>query len=132
MPLLTLLGQKAVGVTIGGTSQVGAYSSTGGITLERTIGGTSQIAAFSSTGGITLERALGGTSQLGVITSSGGIQVGDAVPVEVTPTAREGGGMGGYQRIRNRKKLRAILEDDEEVMLMTSKALTEMLSKLLH
>ena len=58
----------------------------------------------------------------------------DAAVTPETPAAvgREGGGMGGYQRIRNRKKLRAILEDDEEVMLMASKALSEMLSKLIH
>ena len=67
------------GVTIGGTSQLGVFDATGGITLERTLGGTSQLLTFDSTGGITLERTLGATSQLNPFTSSGGIQVGDVV-----------------------------------------------------
>ena len=71
--------QAESAVNVGGTSQLGALSSTGGITIERTLGGTSQLGAISSTGALTLERTLGGTSQLGAITSSGGIQVGEVV-----------------------------------------------------
>jgi hypothetical protein len=66
-------------VQIGGTAQLEAFTSTGGITLERAIGGTSQLEAFTSTGGITLERVIGGTAQLEAFTSSGVIQVGDVV-----------------------------------------------------
>jgi hypothetical protein len=69
-------------VELGGTSQLEAFTSSGGITLERVIGGTSQLEAFTSTGGITLERTIGGTSQLAAFTSSGVITVGDAVAEE--------------------------------------------------
>ena len=73
-------------VEIGGTSQLEAFASSGGITLERVIGGTSQLLAFDATGGITLERTLGGTSQLLAFSSTGGIQVGDVVVAdEATP-----------------------------------------------
>ena len=71
-------------VTIGGTSQIEAVTSTGGITLERMLGGTSQIGPITSTGTITLERVLGGTSQIGSITSTGTITLeralGGALP----------------------------------------------------
>jgi len=91
------------GVTIGGTSQLGAFDSTGGITLERTIGGTAQLLAFDATGGITLERTLGGTSQLAAFTSSGFIQVGDVVAVEEANT-------GGWAFRREQERYR---QEDE-------------------
>jgi hypothetical protein len=67
--------------TIGGTSQLGAITSTGGITVQNieTIGGTAQIDALSSTGGLNLGWQIGGTSQLAAFTSSGFIQVGDVI-----------------------------------------------------
>ena len=80
--------------TIGGTSQLGAITSTGGITVQNieTIGGTAQIDALSSTGGLNLGWQIGGTSQLAAFTSTGGIQVGEVVaPV---------GGAGARRRRR--------------------------------
>ena len=52
--------------------------------------------------------------------------------VELPREGRDGGALGGYQRIRNRKKLRAIIKEDEEIMTMASKALSEILAKILH
>jgi len=99
------------GVTIGGTSQLGAFDSTGGITLERTIGGTAQLLAFDATGGITLERTLGGTSQLAAFTSSGFIQVGDVIE----PT----GGQRGPITVgkKKRKTLKTKYTKEEEYYL---------------
>ena len=70
--------------TIGGTSQLEAFSSTGTLTVQNqeTIGGVSQLEAFSSTGQLNLGWQIGGTSQLNPFTSSGGIQVGDLIAVE--------------------------------------------------
>ena len=67
--------------TIGGTSQLEAFSSTGTLTVQNqeTIGGVSQLEAFSSTGQLNLGWQIGGTSQLNPFTSSGFIQVGDVV-----------------------------------------------------
>ena len=96
---------SVVGVTIGGTSQLGVFDATGGITLERTLGGTSQLLTFDSTGGITLERTLGATSQLNPFTSSGGIQVGDVVAVE--EEANSGGSFAFH-----REQLRYKQEDE--------------------
>jgi hypothetical protein len=66
--------------TIGGTSQLDAFSSTGGldVTGTKTIGGVSQLEVLSSTGGIdvTGTQTLGGISQLEALSSSGFIQVG--------------------------------------------------------
>jgi hypothetical protein len=70
--------------TIGGTSQLEAFASSGTLTVQNqeTIGGTSQLEVFNSTGGINLGFSIGGTSQLQAFTSSGFIQVGDAVVVD--------------------------------------------------
>ena len=90
--------------TLGGTSQLENYASSGGITLERVVGATSQIEAYTSSGGITLERVLGGTSQLQAFTSSAVITVGDGVT-----TAK-----GGYvpaKRVKTKLKKR-----DEEIL----------------
>jgi len=61
--------------TIGGTSQLEAFSSTGTLTVQNqeTIGGVSQLEAFSSTGQLNLGWQIGGTSQLNPFTSSGKI-----------------------------------------------------------
>lgn len=48
----------------------------------KTIGGTSQLEAFSSSGGLNLGWQIGGTSQLGLFSSSGFIQAGDVVVTE--------------------------------------------------
>ena len=80
-------------IDIGGTSQLGVFTSSGGITLEQVIGGTSQLGVFTSSGGITLEQVIGGTSQLNAFTSSGGITVGAVVATG--PSTSAGGGRGG-------------------------------------
>ena len=74
---LGFAGSQATGVEVGATSQLGSYSASGAITLERVSGGTSQLGAITATGGITLERAIGATSQLGTYSASGGISVVD-------------------------------------------------------
>jgi hypothetical protein len=65
--------------TIGGTSQLEAFSSTGGldVTGNKTVGGVSQLEAFASTGGldVTGSQTIGGVSQLEAFASSGGIDV---------------------------------------------------------
>ena len=70
----------SAGKTLGGTSQLGVFTSTGGldVTGNVTIGDTSQLGVFTSTGGldVTSNVTLGDTSQLNPFTSSGGIQVG--------------------------------------------------------
>jgi len=64
MPLLTLLGQVqgAATHTIGGTSQLSAFGSSGGLTVltTRTIGGTDQLLAFAASGGIQVGSATKG------------------------------------------------------------------------
>lgn len=112
MPLLLLLGQAAGENTLGGTSQLGGYSSTGGVTIERVLGGTSQVAAYDSSGGITLERSLGGTSQLEAYASTGGITIGDA-----TETVTRGGyAPPEYKRYPLKKKDEAILKQVHEIV----------------
>ena len=66
--------------TIGGTSQLEVFTSTGTLTVQpqHTIGATSQLEAFDSTGQINLGWQIGGTSQLEAFTSSGTIQAGTA------------------------------------------------------
>lgn len=90
-------------VEIGGTSQLEALASTGGITLERVIGGTSQLEAHTSTGGVTLERVIGGTSQLAAFASGGAIQVGDVIVAEATT--------GGGKKRRRSKYPRRVMID---------------------
>lgn len=74
------------------------------------IGGTSQIEAFSSTGGITRERAIGGTSQLEAYSSSGGI--------EIVSTRKTYGGYvpPTYVKSKVRKKDESILELVEKLV----------------
>ena len=88
--------------TIGGTSQLGAITSTGGITVQNieTIGGTAQIDALSSTGGLNLGWQIGGTSQLNAFTSTGGIQAGDVVEEE----ANAGGWYFRFEQEQFRKR----------------------------
>ena len=57
MPLLLLLGQATSAHTVGGTSQLSGFGSSGGLNVFTTI-------------------TVGGASQLSVVTSSGGIAVG--------------------------------------------------------
>ena len=54
----------------------------------KTIGGTSQLGAFSSTGGLQVGRKIGGTSQLGALGSSATIQV---VSTQATATGGQRG-----------------------------------------
>ena len=54
MPLLTLLGQASTVQTIGGTSQLSAFSSSAGLQVGRKIGASSQLAAFTSSGTVTV------------------------------------------------------------------------------
>jgi hypothetical protein len=67
--------------TIGGTSQLEAFSSSGTIdvVVPKTIGASSQLEAFTSSGGITVavDKTIGGTSQLGPFTSSGFLDSGE-------------------------------------------------------
>jgi hypothetical protein len=67
--------------TIGGTSQLEAFSSSGTIdvVVPKTIGASSQLEAFNSSGGITVavDKTIGGTSQLGPFTSSGFLDSGE-------------------------------------------------------
>ena len=93
--------------TIGGTSQLEAFSSTGTLTVQNqeTIGGVSQLEAFSSTGQLNLGWQIGGTSQLNPFTSSGYIQVGDVVVVEEEAST---GGSFAFMREQLRYK-----EEDE-------------------
>ena len=53
MPLLTLLGQISSTHTVGGTSQLSGFSSTGGLNVFtiHTVGGAGQLGAFGSAGG---------------------------------------------------------------------------------
>ncbi len=62
MPLLTLLGQKSTTRTIGGTSQLGGFSSSGGLNVftVHTVGDSSQLDAFSSTGAIKVPSTVQG------------------------------------------------------------------------
>jgi len=73
--------QASATKTIGGTSQLGAFTSSAGITVvvPKTIGATSQLEAFTSSAGITVvvPKTIGGTSQLGAFTSSGFLQAPD-------------------------------------------------------
>jgi len=59
MPLLTLLGQASSTHTIGGTSQLSGFGSSGGLNVFTvlTVGGTDQLAAFSATGNLLVESA---------------------------------------------------------------------------
>ena len=86
-------------ITLGGTSQLEAYDSSGGLNVQTqlTLGGTSQLEAYDSTGGITVitTHTIGDTSQLGPFTSSGFIQVGEA---------RTGGQKGPITVGKKRKK----------------------------
>lgn len=54
MPLLTLLGQVSTTRTIGGTSQLGGFSSSGGLKVftVHTVGDSSQLDALTSSGAI--------------------------------------------------------------------------------
>ena len=83
MPLLTLLGQKSTTHTIGGTTQLSGFGSSGGLNVFSTItiGGTDQLAAFGSSGGLNVftVHTVGGTDQLLTLGASGGIQVGTAI-----------------------------------------------------
>ncbi|MCP5005376.1 MAG: hypothetical protein GY941_15785 [Planctomycetes bacterium] len=76
----------AEGAWIDASWVVGAWEQTAATT--KTIGDVSQLEAFSSTGGIALERTIGGVSQLESFTSTGGIQAGDIVE----PVSGGGGG----------------------------------------
>ena len=71
--------QSTTAKTIGGTSQLGALTSSAALDVQgqETIGGTSQLDALTSTGGITvaLPLTIGGTSQLDALSSTGGVQV---------------------------------------------------------
>ena len=54
MPLLLLLGQTSTTQTVGGSSQLSSFGSTGGINVftVHTVGGTDQLSGFTPTGGI--------------------------------------------------------------------------------
>ena len=99
--------------TIGGTSQLEAFNSTGTLTVQNqeTIGGASQLEAFSSTGQLNLGWQIGGTSQLNPFTSSGFIQVGDVV--------EETGGQRGPITVgkKKRKTLKTKYTKEEEYYL---------------
>ena len=76
MPLLLLLGQASSLHTVGGTSQLSSFGSSGGLNVFTTI-------------------TVGGTDQLSVFTASGGIQVGEVVSPLV--------GGGGRKRKKQKK-----------------------------
>ena len=111
--------------TIGGTSQLGAFSSTGGIDVgsvktvggvsqleafastgtlavqnQETLGSTSQLEAFSASGQLNIDWNIGGTSQLNPFTSSGFIQAGDVV--------EETGGQRGPITVGKKKKRKTL------------------------
>ena len=102
MPLLTLLGQKSTTHTVGGTSQLSGFSSTGGLNVFTTItvGGTDQLNAFGSTGGLNVftVHTVGGTDQLSGFTSTGGAQVVSAT------TAATGGFWFDYEEEADRRR----------------------------
>lgn len=57
---------------------------------------------------------------------------GPVVPPLPAEEGKFGAGMGGFQRNKRRKELRAIIEDDEDIMNMVAQALPEMVSKYLN
>lgn len=73
--LYTSSGGIALDITLGSTAQIGDYSSLGGITVtaETLLGGISQIGVYGSSGDVTIERILGGTTQLGSYGAAGGL-----------------------------------------------------------
>jgi hypothetical protein len=99
--------------TIGGTSQLEAFASSGTLTVQNqeTIGGTSQLEVFNSTGGINLGFSIGGTSQLQAFTSSGFIQVGDVVVVD---TDQPTGGWGYWFDYEQHRKNAAAKDREKE------------------
>ena len=82
MPLLLLLGQASSTHTVGGTSQLSGFRSSGGLNVFTTI-------------------TVGGASQLSVVTSSGGIQVST-----VSVTTKGGQSPEDTIRIQHQKMLR--------------------------
>lgn len=76
---------------------VGAWEQPSAI---KTIGGTSQLEAFDSTGQINLGWQIGGTSQLEAFDSSGAIQAGDAVADDTVP----GGWWIAYEQEQFRRR----------------------------
>jgi hypothetical protein len=102
--------------TIGGTSQLEAFSSSGTIdvVVPKTIGASSQLEAFTSSGGITVavDKTIGGTSQLGPFTSSGFIQAPE------TTTGGQRGPVTDYpKKPKKRKKLKLKQTKEEEYYL---------------
>lgn len=124
--------------TIGGTSQLELFTSSGTIAVlsPKTIGAASQLEAFLSSGQLDVQtnHTIGGSSQLSLFTSSGFIQVGVAAAVEPTPgvTGNEGGARGGYQRQQKRKLKAAILAEDQEFIKMANQALPELIKRILN
>ena len=62
----------------------------------------------------------------------GNKEPGDVVTPPTTPSAegKFGGAMGGYTRTQKRKKLKALIADDEEFMNMVAQALPELIAKI--
>lgn len=83
--------------TIGGTSQLEAFSSSGGIDIlePETIGATSQLGAITSSGGLTVAspKTIGATAQLQPFTSNGTIDSGEAPDPEADQAS---GGYSGF------------------------------------
>jgi len=127
--------QASATKTIGATSQLGLITSTGTIAVlsPKTLGATSQLALFTATGGIDVlsPKTLGAISQLAAFTASGGLTAPTATPA-VDPPGVSGGGMGGYQRNKRRKQLKALIREDEELMALVAEALPELVQKYLN
>ena len=54
-----------------------------------------------------------------------------SVPSIPADSGKFGGAMGGYSRTQRRKKLKALIADDEEFMNMVAQALPELIAKIL-